>query len=164
MLSYTSSSCTVTKLNDVREEQPPHKNRVDTTLSDVFSLLSLFFLTIGKTKECPATYCQIATIRVSVQVRPTSHTIAYRPVFTYDSFQRLLDHMNESAVYNEADLVPFQKRLDELREIVRSDKESGKHPPAMTKLLDRQLKECGMSQVYFLSTLARAYLWLQTTL
>ncbi|KAL5537113.1 hypothetical protein ACEPAF_936 [Sanghuangporus sanghuang] len=108
----------VTKLNDVREEQPSHKNRVDTTLSDVFSLLSLFFLTIGKTKECPATYCQISTIR------------------------RLLDHMNESAVYNESDLDPFQKRLDELRDIVRSDKESGKHPPAMTKLLDRQLKEC----------------------
>lgn len=55
----------VTRLNDVREEQPPHKNRVDTTLSDVFSLLSLFFLTIGKTKECPATYCQISTIRVN---------------------------------------------------------------------------------------------------
>lgn len=56
----------VTKLNDVREEQPSHKNRVDTTLSDVFSLLSLFFLTIGKTKECPATYCQISTIRVGL--------------------------------------------------------------------------------------------------
>ena len=57
--------------------------------------------------------------------------------------QQLLDHMNESAVYNESDLAPFQKRLDELRDIVRSDKESGKHPAAMTKLLDRQLKECG---------------------
>lgn len=44
--------------------------------------------------------------------------------------------------------MPFQTRLDELREIVRSDKESSKHPPAMTKLLDRQLKECGMSLLY----------------
>lgn len=51
--------------------------------------------------------------------------------------------MNESAVYNESDLVPFQKRLNELREIVRHDKVSGKHPEAMTKLLDRQLNECG---------------------
>ena len=50
--------------------------------------------------------------------------------------------MDESGVYNESDLAPFQKRLDELREIVNGDKESGKHPPAMTKLLDRQLKEC----------------------
>lgn len=50
--------------------------------------------------------------------------------------------MDESAVYNESDLGPFTKRLDELHAIVASDKESGKHPPAMTKLLDRQLKEC----------------------
>jgi len=56
--------CTVTRLNDVRDEQVPHKNRLDTTLADVMSLMSLFFLTIGKTRECPATYCQIATIRV----------------------------------------------------------------------------------------------------
>lgn len=108
----------VTRLNDVRDEQQPHKNRVDTTLSDVFTLLSLFFLTIGKTRECPATYCQIATIR------------------------QLLDHMNESAVYSETDVVTFQRRIEELREIVRRDAESGLHPEAMTKLLDRQLNEC----------------------
>lgn len=53
--------------------------------------------------------------------------------------------MNESAVYTEADLKSFRSRLDELREIVRNDKESGLHPPAMTKLLDRKLNECGMS-------------------
>jgi hypothetical protein len=34
-------------------------------LNDVFSLLSLFFLTIGKVKESPGTYCQIASMRVS---------------------------------------------------------------------------------------------------
>lgn len=55
--------------------------------------------------------------------------------------------MNESAVYNESDLAPFHRRLNELRNIVSSDKESGKHPVAMTKLLDRQLHECGQ---YFL--------------
>jgi hypothetical protein len=56
----------VTKLNEVREAaQEAHTpNRLDTTLSDVFSLLSLFFLTIGKGRECPATYCQIASMRV----------------------------------------------------------------------------------------------------
>ncbi|KAF8582750.1 hypothetical protein K439DRAFT_1647471 [Ramaria rubella] len=108
----------VTRLNDVRDEQQPHKNRLDTTLADVFSLMSLFFLTIGKTKECPATYCQIATIR------------------------QLLDHMNESAVYSEKDLTTFQTRLEELREIVRKDVESGLHPEAMAKLLERQLNEC----------------------
>lgn len=34
-------------------------------MADVFNLLSLFFMTIGKTKECPATYSQIASMRVS---------------------------------------------------------------------------------------------------
>ena len=58
--------------------------------------------------------------------------------------QQLLDHMNESAVYTEGDLKSFRTRLDELREIVHKDTESGLHPPAMTKLLDRKLNECGM--------------------
>ena len=39
-------------------------NRVDTTLADVFQLLSLFFLTIGKSRSAPATYCQLATMMV----------------------------------------------------------------------------------------------------
>lgn len=51
--------------------------------------------------------------------------------------------MNESAVYNEGDLVPFRKRLAELREIISRDAEAGKHPKALTKLLERQLNECG---------------------
>lgn len=40
-------------------------NRVDTTLNDVFSLLSLFFLTIGKSRETPATFCQLGSMKVS---------------------------------------------------------------------------------------------------
>lgn len=51
--------------------------------------------------------------------------------------------MNESAVYTETDLKSFRNRLEELREIIRHDTESGLHPPAMTKLLDRKLNECG---------------------
>jgi len=118
LLLYHAIVKQVTRLNEVRDEQQPHKNRLDTTLADVMSLMSLFFLTIGKTRECPATYCQIATIR------------------------QLLDHMNESAVYSETDLTTFQQRLEELREIVRKDAESGLHPEAMTRLLERQLHEC----------------------
>ena len=57
--------------------------------------------------------------------------------------------MNESAVYNEADLAPFQKRLDELRDIVHGDKASGKHPEGMTKLLERQLKDCCEFTTFF---------------
>ncbi|KAF9531718.1 hypothetical protein CPB83DRAFT_848609 [Crepidotus variabilis] len=107
----------ITKLNDVRSDVNIYNNRLDTTLADVFSLLSLFYLTIGKTRDAPATYCQIASMR------------------------QILNHMNESAVYNETDLAPFHKRLAELRQIVQQDAESNKHPKAITKLLERQLNE-----------------------
>ncbi|KAG2011668.1 hypothetical protein CC2G_011759 [Coprinopsis cinerea AmutBmut pab1-1] len=108
----------VQKLNAVRDDNTVYNNRVDTTLADVFTLLSLFYLTIGKTREAPATYSQIASIR------------------------QILDHLNESSIYNEEDLAPFQKRLAGLRHIVQQDAEQGKHPKALTTLLERQLNEC----------------------
>ncbi|KAK7056312.1 hypothetical protein VNI00_002865 [Paramarasmius palmivorus] len=108
----------VTKLNDVRDDNTAYNNRLDTTLADVFSLLSLFYLTIGKTKDAPATYSQIASMR------------------------QILNHMNESALYNEADLAPFQKRIRELRSILQRDAAEGKHPEALIKLLERQLNKC----------------------
>ncbi|KAF5336169.1 hypothetical protein D9611_006372 [Ephemerocybe angulata] len=108
----------VQKLNAVRDDGTAYNNRLDTTLADVFALLSLFYLTIGKTKDTLAAYSQIASMR------------------------QILNHMNESAVYNEGDLVPFRRRLAELRDIVMRDAEAGKHPKALTKLLERQLNEC----------------------
>lgn len=107
----------VTKLNDVRDDNTTYNNRVDTTLADVFSLLSLCYLTLGKTKECPAVYSQLASMR------------------------QILTHMEESGLYNETDVLPFQRRLQDLRSIVQHDAESGKHPEALTKLLERQLNE-----------------------
>lgn len=58
---------TVNKVNEIRsnDSEPHQQNRLDTALADVFSLLSLFFLTIGRTKESPAIYSQIASMRVS---------------------------------------------------------------------------------------------------
>lgn len=108
----------VTKLNDVRDDNTAYNNRLDTTLADVFSLLSLFYLTIGKTKDAPATYSQIASMR------------------------QILNHMNESALYNESDLAPFQKRIRELRQILQRDTAEGKHHQALIKLLERQLNKC----------------------
>ena len=51
--------------------------------------------------------------------------------------------MNESGVYNESDLDPFHKRIAELRQLIKNDEESKRHPKAMIKLLERQLKDCG---------------------
>ena len=52
--------------------------------------------------------------------------------------------MDESSVYNEGDLAPFRRRLNDLRSIIKSDSENGKHPEAMTKLLERQLWDSGV--------------------
>lgn len=65
LLTARYDSSTVTRLNEVRDDHTIYNNRLDTTLADVFNLLSLFYLTIGKTRECPATYSQIASMRVS---------------------------------------------------------------------------------------------------
>lgn len=61
----TAHPSSVTKLNDIRDDNTTYNNRVDTTLADVFTLLSLCYLTLGRTKECPAVYSQLASIRVS---------------------------------------------------------------------------------------------------
>ena len=53
--------------------------------------------------------------------------------------------MNESAVYNEADLERFHRRLTELRSIVHQKGGREKRPEALTKLLERRLNECSAS-------------------
>ena len=58
-------SSTVTKLNDVRDDDTVYNSRLDTLLADVFNLLSRFFLKIGKGIGAPATYSQLAGMRVS---------------------------------------------------------------------------------------------------
>lgn len=119
--NYSQVIKLISKLNYAREEvdlATATPNRVDTTLDDVIQLLSLFFLTIGKNKESPATYCQLATIR------------------------QLLSHLDESGVYTQNDLKPFQDRLNQLSQIINRDREIGKHPDQMTKFLLRRLEDC----------------------
>lgn len=78
---YASLMTQVTRLNEIRSpttttstttqgeevtQQPvveQEENRVDTILNDVFQLLSLFFLRIGKSRESPATFCQLGTMK-----------------------------------------------------------------------------------------------------
>ncbi|KAI9613041.1 hypothetical protein H4Q26_010313 [Puccinia striiformis f. sp. tritici PST-130] len=85
----SEQAATQSELSEDQEGQSSHEtlhtnNRVDTTLNDVFQLLSLFFLTIGKSRESPAAYCQLATMK------------------------QLLDHMDESGEA-EVDGVPDEE-------------------------------------------------------
>lgn len=167
MQIYAAVIKQVNKLNEVRDEtnstsSPPEdntasppinssheshtSNRVDTTLNDVFQLLSLFFLTIGKSRESPATYCQLSTMK------------------------QLLDHMNQSGVYTETDLMPFQTRLDELKAIIIRDEDKEiaakkeaevdgvpddeLHPEGLTKLLLRKWDDCNRMLKSLLASLS----------
>lgn len=107
----------VAELSTKEIAPPKESNRVDMVLNDVFSLLSLFFLTIGKVKESPGTYCQIASMR------------------------QLLDHLNESGIYTQQDLQAFASRLQVLKTIIKRDREEGKHPDAIVKLMMRKLED-----------------------
>ncbi|CAG8816604.1 46540_t:CDS:2 [Gigaspora margarita] len=112
----------VTKLNDLREKatEPPTKdNRVNDVLDDVFQLLSLFFIRVGKSRESPATYAQLATIK------------------------QCLEHLNESGVYTQDEISAYQNRLNEFRKIIYAERDEVIPEPQM-KLLKRKLVSCEM--------------------
>jgi len=117
-----------------RSQAPPDANRVDTILSDVFALLSLFFLTIGKSRETPATYCQIVGMRVSP---------AKLGVMSAD-IQQIMLHMSETGAYTQEMLEPFSERLANLKEIMKRDSADGKHPEPIVRLMSKKLEGVGM--------------------
>jgi len=69
---YNETIAQVHKLNDIRTEKRHEQNRVDTVLDDCFQLISLSFMTIGKTHEAPAVYSAVSTIKASV---PTNYPL-----------------------------------------------------------------------------------------
>ena len=71
---------------EVESEEPVEENRVDTILNDVFQLLSLFFLTIGKARESPATFCQLATMKRLLTHRQSSRFPYFDPLFIPPSY------------------------------------------------------------------------------
>ncbi|CAK9786470.1 unnamed protein product [Cutaneotrichosporon oleaginosum] len=116
------------KLTDIREERTEgsssintpipggfEPNRVDTIIADVFSLISLMFLTVGKSRESPAIYGQIASMR------------------------QILTHLDESGIYTEAYLQGFKDRIDQLRDIIKHDRDEQKHPEAVLKYMSWKL-------------------------
>ncbi|RSH84709.1 uncharacterized protein EHS24_006233 [Apiotrichum porosum] len=127
MSIYSQVVKQVTKLNTIREESSQsalssgdtkrnlEPNRVDAIIADVFALISLMFLTVGKSRESPAVYCQISSMR------------------------QILSHMDESGIYTEEYLLVFRERLNELREIIKNDHEEGRHPEAMLKYMSKKL-------------------------
>lgn len=92
---------------------------VDRVLDGCFQLLSLFFMTIGKTNEAPAAYSLTSTIK------------------------RLLDHLTEVDLYCEKDLAHVAQTLERLGGIVKNAKPS--YSPFLLTLLGNRIDVCQRS-------------------
>jgi hypothetical protein len=89
---------------------------VDKVLESCFQLLSLFFMTIGRTSEAPAAYALTSTIK------------------------RLLDHLTEAALFSAKDLSSMSNTLDTIDGIV--NKTDAKHSPYLVELLGNRVALC----------------------
>ncbi|KAI9295041.1 hypothetical protein K502DRAFT_324549 [Neoconidiobolus thromboides FSU 785] len=100
-----------------------YSNRVDDVIDDVYQLLSLFWMALGKTSESPATYVQLISI------------------------EQCLEHLKEFDVYSMDDLIPFEKRIQELEEVIEQETNSTLESnefdsTILTTLVKRKLSHC----------------------
>ncbi|KAJ2703380.1 hypothetical protein H4218_000254 [Coemansia sp. IMI 209128] len=110
-----------------QHDDDTYKNRVDSVLDECFQLFSLFYLALGKNKEIPATYVQLVTIMQNFEL------------------------FNETGIYTDADLEPFQKRLAEIRQLVDAEvakededyrSDDCEFPKPEVLLVSRRLRQC----------------------
>ncbi|KAF9913743.1 hypothetical protein BX616_009673 [Lobosporangium transversale] len=92
-----------------------YKNNVNCILDDVFVILSLCFMAVGKTKESPATYVQLLTIK------------------------QCLTGLQESGVFAAEDLKQYEDRLKQLEDFIKVDEAKSSTPDIQTKILRRKL-------------------------
>lgn len=111
----------VRKVNEIRTSTTNGfvENRLDKVMDSCFQLLSLFFMTIGRTGEAPAAYALTSTIK------------------------RLLEHLTEASLFSAKDLESMSKTLDQLsNQINHAD---DRHSPYLIKLLSRRIELCQSS-------------------
>ncbi|KAK4249092.1 hypothetical protein C7999DRAFT_39788 [Corynascus novoguineensis] len=87
----------VRQLNEIRKGEHKEENRLDKVLESCLQLISLFFMTIGRTSEVPAAYALTSTIK------------------------RLLDHLTEASLFSAKDLTSISKTLGRLDGILAND-------------------------------------------
>jgi hypothetical protein len=91
---------------------------VDKVLESCFQLISLFFMTIGRTNEVPAAYALTSTIK------------------------RLLDHLTEANLFSPKDLDSIATTLGKLDSILSQDENNGPHDPYLVELLAKREALC----------------------
>ncbi|KAH8555557.1 hypothetical protein BGW37DRAFT_140364 [Umbelopsis sp. PMI_123] len=95
-----------------------HRNRLDDLFEDVFMLISLGFLSVGKCKETPAVYAQVVAMK------------------------QCFDQLEEAGVYSEEFLTPYAKRLDDFGQMIKIDEENGLLDELTLRILKFRYNQC----------------------
>ncbi|KAJ4302402.1 hypothetical protein N0V88_002546 [Collariella sp. IMI 366227] len=106
----------VRQLNEIRQGEHKGENRLDKVLESCFQLISLFFMTIGRTNEVPAAYALTSTIK------------------------RLLDHLTEARLFSPKDLDSIGATLGKLEGILKNS--NSEHSPYLVELLAKREALC----------------------
>jgi len=106
----------VRQLNEIRKGEHKGENRLDKVLESCLQLISLFFMTIGRTTEVPAAYALTSTIK------------------------RLLDHLTEASLFSPKDLTSISNTLGRLEGILANDE--SQDSPYLVELLAKRSALC----------------------
>ncbi|KAI9483485.1 MAG: hypothetical protein EXX96DRAFT_558345 [Benjaminiella poitrasii] len=93
-------------------------NRTDDVLDEILQMLSLCFLSLGKTRESPAVYSQVVAIK------------------------HIFDRLDEFGVYEEEYLKPYKVKLDEIEKILNVDRKSHALPEPVMQVLQYKYRQC----------------------
>ncbi|KAK0635898.1 hypothetical protein B0T17DRAFT_62183 [Bombardia bombarda] len=111
----------VRQLNEIRKGENRGENQLDRILESCLQLLSLFFMTIGRTTEAPAAYALTSTIK------------------------RLLDHLGEAGLFSAKDLDSIAQTLGTLDKILHNT--DSQHSPYLLELLANRQELCKQSLI-----------------
>ncbi|KAI7878759.1 hypothetical protein K492DRAFT_164583 [Lichtheimia hyalospora FSU 10163] len=96
---------------------PTHRNRLNDVLDDVMSLLSLFYMSLGRNRQSPAVYVHLVTA------------------------ERYLGQLAQMGIYTDSILVEIQARLSDVENIIYAD-ENGEIASSFLDLLKKKLARC----------------------
>ncbi|KAI8092151.1 uncharacterized protein B0P05DRAFT_524960 [Gilbertella persicaria] len=109
-------------LSDLRNgrllDESRELNRTDDVLDEILQMLSLCFLSLGKTRETPAVYSQVVAI------------------------QHIFDRLEEVGVYEEEFLKPYKVKLDEIEKILSVDSKNKALPEHVMQVLQYKFRQC----------------------
>ncbi|KAI7897935.1 uncharacterized protein BX663DRAFT_526500 [Cokeromyces recurvatus] len=128
VLLYKETEKQVELVNNIRTGDiwnPVSRNRLNDVLDDIMALLSLFFMTIGRSRESPAVYVQLVTV------------------------ERYLEQISHMGTYTDTILLENQERLKDIENILYSDSSNS----CFINVLKYKLEKCNQALSMLLSNI-----------